>query len=64
VAGKPFLMTEFDLNPPNDHASENFPLLALLAAYQGWAGFAEYSWYNFQGGKQGHSRIQSHYATT
>jgi len=34
-------MTEFDLNPPNDHASENFPLLALLAAYQGWAGFAE-----------------------
>jgi len=64
VAGKPFLMTEFDLNPPNDHASENFPLLALLAAYQGWAGFAEYSWYNFQGGKQGHNRIQSHYATT
>ena len=64
VEGKPFLMTEFDLNPPNDHASENFPLLALLAAYQGWAGFAEYSWYNFQGGKQGHSRICSHFATT
>ncbi|HNX33911.1 MAG TPA: carbohydrate binding domain-containing protein [Kiritimatiellia bacterium] len=64
VEGKPFLMTEFDLNPPNDHASENFPLLALLAAYQGWAGFAEYSWYNFQGGKQGHSRISSHFATT
>ncbi len=64
VEGKPFLMTEFDLNPPNDHASENFPLLALLAAYQGWAGFAEYAWYNFQGGKQGHSRISSHFATT
>ncbi len=64
LEGKPFLMTEFDLNPPNDHASENFPLLALLAAYQGWAGFAEYSWYNFQGGTQGHSRILSHFATT
>jgi len=64
VADKPFLMTEFDLNPPNDHASENFPLLALLAAYQGWAGFAEYSWYNFQGGRQGHDRIVSNFATT
>ena len=64
VEGKPFLMTEFDLNPPNDHASENFPMLALLAAYQGWAGFAEYSWYNFQGGRQGHSRIGSPFATT
>lgn len=64
VEGKPFMMTEFDLNPPNDHASENFPLLSLMAAYQGWAGFAEYSWYNFQGGKHGHSRISSHFATT
>jgi hypothetical protein len=64
VEGKPFMMTEFDLNPPNDHASENFPLLTLMAAYQGWAGFAEYSWYNFQGGKHGHSRISSNFATT
>jgi hypothetical protein len=64
VPGMPFVMTEFDINPPNDHASENFPLLALLAAYQGWAGFAEYSWYNFQENKHGHSRIRSHFATT
>lgn len=64
VPGMPFVMTEFDVNPPNDHASENFPLLALMAAYQGWSGFAEYSWYNFQENKIGHSRIRSHYATT
>lgn len=64
VAGKPFVMTEFDINPPNDHASENFPMLALLAAYQGWSGFAEYSWYNFQENKAGHDRIRSHFATT
>ena len=64
VEGKPFMMTEFDLNPPNDHASESFTLLALLAAYQGWAGVAEYSWYNFQGGKHGFRRINSNFATT
>ncbi len=63
VAGKPFLMTELDLNPPNDHASENF-VASVARGLSGWAGFAEYSWYNFQGGKQGHNRIQSHYATT
>jgi hypothetical protein len=64
AAGMPFVMTESDVNPPNDHASENFPLLALIAAYQGWSGFAEYSWYNFQQNEIDHRRIRSHYATT
>lgn len=63
VAGMPYFVTEFDLNPPNDHASETFPMLALLAAYQGWAGVADYAWYNFQR-TYGHSRISSHFATT
>jgi len=63
VAGMPFFVTEFDLNPPNDHASETFAMLALLAAYQGWAGVADYAWYNFQR-TYGHSRISSHFATT
>jgi hypothetical protein len=63
VAGKPFVVTEFDLNPPNDHASESYAMLALMSAYQGWSGFGEYSWYNFQQ-TYGHSRIRSNFATT
>lgn len=63
VAGKPYIVTEFDLNPPNDHASETFPLLALLGSYQGWAAVADYSWYNFQG-TYGHNRINSAFADT
>lgn len=63
VAGKPYFVTEFDLNPPNDHASETFPMLALMAAYQGWSGIADYAWYNFQR-DYGHSRISSVFATT
>jgi hypothetical protein len=61
VAGKPFFVTEFDLNPPNDHSAETFPMLALMAAYQGWAGIADYAWYNFQR-TYGHDRITSHFA--
>ena len=63
AAGKPYFVTEFDLNPPNDHAAETFPLLALMAAYQGWSGIADYAWYNFQQ-EYGHTRIRSHFATT
>jgi hypothetical protein len=63
VSGKPFVVTEFDLNPPNDHASESYAMLALMSAYQGWSGFGEYSWYNFQQ-SYGHSRIRSNFATT
>ena len=48
VAGKPFGVSEFDLNPPQDHNSESFPLFSLLAAYQDWNMLAEYSWLNFQ----------------
>jgi len=62
VAGKPYTVSEFDLNPPNDHTAEVFPLLALMSAYQGWSGFMEYVWYNFGTGP-GTYRIKSHWAT-
>ncbi|MEL7237650.1 MAG: carbohydrate binding domain-containing protein, partial [Planctomycetota bacterium] len=49
VKDMPFFATEFDLNPPSQYQSETYPLLAVLAAYQGWDGFGEYAWLNFQG---------------
>ena len=62
VAGKPFCVTEFDLNPPNDHASECFPFLAVMAAYQGWSCIADYVWHNF-GTVPGTDHLNSHFAT-
>ncbi|MBM3499374.1 MAG: hypothetical protein FJX74_11970 [Armatimonadetes bacterium] len=62
VAGKPFCVTEFDLNPPNDHASECFPFLALMGAYQGWSCLADYVWHNFGTGP-GTDRLNSYFAT-
>jgi len=62
VAGKPYTVSEFDLNPPNDHTSQVFPFLALMGAYQGWSGFMEYVWYNFGSGP-GTDRIKSPWAT-
>jgi hypothetical protein len=63
VAGKPFFCTEFDLNPPNDYNAETIPMLALLAAYQGWSGVAEYSWLNFQQA-YGNDRMTHNFHTT
>jgi len=50
VAGKPYFVTEFDLNPPNDFACQEFPFIATAAAYQGWSGVFDYVWYNFAAG--------------
>ncbi|MBN8217424.1 MAG: cellulase family glycosylhydrolase [Spirochaetes bacterium] len=47
LAGKPFFVTEFDLNPPNDHTAQVFPMLGLLASFQDWSGVFDYAWYNF-----------------
>jgi hypothetical protein len=63
LAGRPFGMSEFDINPPNDHAAESYQFLALAAAFQGWGHFAEYSWLNFQK-DYNPERIQSSFATT
>ena len=64
VEGKPFVVSEFDLNPPNDHASETFPLLSLMATYQGWSGFNDYAWLNFQPDELDPNRIHSPFATS
>ena len=63
LKGKPFFVTEFDINPPSDFASESYPMLALFSAYQGVAGFGEYSWLNFQK-DYNPTRIQSAFGTT
>jgi hypothetical protein len=63
LANRPFGVTEFDLNPPNDHAVESYPFFALAAAYQGWAFTGEYSWLNFQK-EYNPQRIHSHFAST
>jgi hypothetical protein len=47
VAGKPFFLSEYDLNPPNPYNSESYPIFTMLAAFQGWNGLGEYSWLNF-----------------
>ena len=60
---RPFFVSEFDINPPNDHAVDSYPVLALHAAHQGWAGFGEYSWLNFQQ-DYNPDRIHSAFATT
>ena len=64
VANRPFVVSEFDLNPPNDHASEAIPLLSLMASYQGWSGFADYAWFNFQPGDLNRDRINSAFGTS
>ncbi len=63
VAGKPFFVTEFDLNPPNPYAAECFPLLATLGAYQGWSCLLDYAWYNF-GTSPGRGYASSAFGTT
>ena len=63
VAGRPFFVSEFDLNPPNDYASESYPLLSAIAAYQGWSGLADYAWLNFPGDDYDPSAIKSPFQT-
>lgn len=63
LAGKPMLCTEFDLNPPNDHAAECFPFMAIIGAYQGFSGMLDYSWLNFQKDYDP-KRLHSSFSTT
>ena len=48
VVGMPAGVSEYDVNPPQDYNSESYPLLALMAAYQGIDMIGEYAWLNFQ----------------
>ena len=63
VQDKPFFVSEFDLNPPNDYSSETIPMLSAMTAYQGWSGFAEYAWLNFPGGNYDPNAIRSPFQT-
>ena len=63
VGGMPLFVSEFDINPPNDHAAESFTFFSLLGAYQGWAGLGEYAWLNFQPEYE-NDRINTSYATS
>lgn len=38
VAGKPYVMTEWNSGQPNDYSSESLLMAAAYAAYQDWAG--------------------------
>jgi hypothetical protein len=63
LSGRPFGMSEYDLNPPNDHAAEAISLYSVLGAFQGWSMLAEYAWLNFQT-DYNPSAIHSAYSTT
>jgi hypothetical protein len=52
IPGRPFVVSEFDLNPTNEFSAESFPLFTLMACLQGWRGLNEYSWLNFQPGRE------------
>ncbi len=62
VDGKPYFVTEFDLNPPNDFCAQAFPMLATLASYQGWSGILDYVWHSMSAGP-GTTHIKSVWAT-
>lgn len=62
LSGKPYFVTEFDLNPPNDHTAQNFPMISVLAAFQDWAGVFDYAWYNFGTGP-GTAHLKSPWVT-
>lgn len=38
LAGKPFVMTEWNSGQPNDYGAETLPMVAAYAAWQDWAG--------------------------
>ena len=63
VAGKPFGVGEFDLNPPDDFNGETLTMFSTLAAYQGWDALAEYAWLNFQNGAYNPDRMRHPFAT-
>ncbi len=50
VAGRPFTVTEFDLNPTNDCAAESVVGLTAMASLQGWDGIFDYCWLGWSPG--------------
>ena len=44
VAGKPYTVSEYNHPAPNVYAAEGFPMLAAIAAFQGWDGIYSFAY--------------------
>ncbi|MDR1283471.1 MAG: hypothetical protein LBK99_22020, partial [Opitutaceae bacterium] len=44
VAGKPYLLTEYNHPSPNTYGAEAFPIISAYAAFQDWDAIFAYSW--------------------
>lgn len=44
VAGKPFVLSEFNQPYPNFYSAEGFAVVASLGAFQNWSGIYSYCW--------------------
>lgn len=49
IAGKPFLVTEWDYPVPNPHAAEGAFLAGAYAALQDWSGLVRFAWSHNEG---------------
>ncbi len=63
VAGRPFTVTEFDLQPPNDCASESVVGLTVMASIQDWDGIFDYCWLGWSPGDWDPKRILHPFST-
>jgi len=44
VEGKPFTVTEYNHPAPNEYAAEGLPMIAAMAAFQGWNGVFSFAY--------------------
>ncbi len=44
LAGRPFVVSEWDVNPPNQGAGVGLPALVAMASLQDWDGLYDYCW--------------------
>ncbi len=47
IAGKPFVVSEFNHPNPNPHAAECWPMMASFAAWQDWDGLVVHNYVNY-----------------
>lgn len=57
VAGRPFLLTEYNHPTPNTFGGEAFPLVGAYGALQDWAGIFVYSYSHFRAGTWDSKRV-------
>ncbi len=44
IAGRPYVLTEYNHCAPNTYAAETFPIISAYGAFQDWTGIFAYSW--------------------